>query len=547
MLANLLVFIFNLSITGTVIAIVIFIVKKITGQFFSPRWHYVIWFLLVAKLLVPFTVSSNVSLFNLIKPSDNLNFISYQQSTPGSFNTSFDIGNQYALEDKSKAIKDTKQDNPITHSSFYWSEIAACIWLAGVFIMLLAAIFSYRRTFKRTSEASPEQQEYIYSLFKECTQNNRNIKKINIRLSHYHSSPFIIGSFKPSLIIPYNVISSMDEQNLKIILTHEMMHLKHKDHIIRIVCYFVQAIHWFNPIIWVSLRLMSRDCEIACDSAVIRGSNAEMRKNYAMLLLKTAQMNNARRSIVQLAAFSENNLKKRIINITRFKKHSAISFIAAAIILGLLTTILMTGASDKKINFLTDSFDNVQGIRLSQYIDTITPDSSLLNSGSAQQLKFYYYYLDLFANAYKSNIQPVHYERNINKINDETSCKSYYDMLYDTLKKNSEMAVLKHSDKLENPDLSIEITYKDGHTDFIASDSKNNKIYRILGEGNYLECTNPELAPAIKYETLNTIFQIPATDKYVSNIVIKTSGTSTVATNVMVQSTDRFTRTTYDN
>lgn len=545
MLANLLVFIFNLSITGTVIAIVIFIVKKITGQFFSPRWHYIIWFLLLAKLLVPFTVSSNVSLFNIIKPSDNLKFISYQESASGSFNKSFDIINQYTLEDKSNAIKDTKQDNPIIHNSFDWSEIAACIWLAGVLIMLFAAIFSYRRTFMRTTKASFEQQECIFSLLRECTNNNRIIKKINIRLSHYHTSPFIIGAFKPNLIIPDNIINTMDEQNLKIILIHEMMHLKHHDHIIRIICYFVQALHWFNPVIWVSLRLMSRDCEIACDTAVLRSSNIEMRKDYAMLLLKTAQMSSTRRSIVHLAAFSESNLKKRIINIARFKKHSAISFIAAAIILGLLTTILMTGAADKKLEILTDSFENVKSIWLSQYIDKSTPGSSLVNIGSNKQITLYNAYPNFFAN---SNIagQPIYYQRNLNKINDEIACKSYYDTLYNILNRNSGKTVLKHRDELEDPNLNIEIIYKDGHTDFISSDSNNNKIYRMLGNGNYLECTNTELVSVIKYETLNAIMQSSDTDEYVK-IAFGSSGTSTVATDVIIQSSYQYTHTTYDN
>ncbi len=514
MLANLLDFTLRLSLTGTIIAIVIIIVKKVSGKLFSARWHYVIWFLLLVKLLIPFTVSSNVSLFNLINPSDKMNFLSYQNSAHDTFNRSVDalLTEPHPLEStQTNNVRDIKPYNSNNQNSFGWTETAACIWLAGVLVMLLMAVLSCRKTLVRTKKPLPEQQEYIFSLLRECTNNNKKlIKKINVRLSDYYSSPFIIGVFRPSLIIPCNILNSIDMENLKYILIHELTHLKYKDHIVRIICYLLQAIHWFNPIIWISLRLMSRDCEIACDSAVIRSSNTEMRKNYAMLLLKTAQMSNTRRSIIPRAAFSQSNLKKRIINITRFRKHSTASFVAAVIILGVLTGVLITGAADKKLEILSDSFDNVQSIWLSQYIGTSTPGSSLVGIGSNQPIMIHYSYSNMFADSNTVG-QSVYYQKNLNKTNDETACRSYYDKLYDMFKKNTGRTLLKHSDNFENPNLSIEINYKDGHTDFIASDSKSNKIYRVLGNGNYLECTNPEILPSIVSETLNTIFQSTGT------------------------------------
>ena len=45
------------------------------------------------------------------------------------------------------------------------------------------------------------------------------------------------------------------------ILKHEQVHIKRRDYLIKPVAFIALAIHWFNPIIWLSFVLMVKDME----------------------------------------------------------------------------------------------------------------------------------------------------------------------------------------------------------------------------------------------------------------------------------------------
>ncbi len=508
MFVSLFNFVLDLSVTGAIIALFIIIVKKAAGKFFSARWHYVIWFLLLVKLIVPFTFSSSISVFNLIKPIYSFNQVKNVSHMNQSINSTA-LTEKYSPSEpvNSNLVQNKATDISRPHNSFNWTDAAAWAWLAGVLISLLVAAFSYSRTFMRTEKASLSQCEYIIKLLSECTKNNKSVRKLRIRLSYYHTSPFIIGAFRPSIVIPSNIINSMDEESLKSILMHELMHLKHHDNTVRIVCYLIQAIHWFNPVIWFSLRLMSRDCEIACDSSVISNYSNEMRKEYAILLVKNAQIN-TQKNFVRLTAFSESNLRKRIVNIVSFKKQSPARYLAAFLVFTALTVVLLTGATASTNSILSDSFDNVKSIYFYNYLDISNPNNSTLLNDTLKS-KVYSrveinstLYDGATVNAMKTKF--VYYFKDLNILENKDTCRLFYDLI----SKNSGKTLLVHNNEFENPALSVEITYNDGHTDYFYSNSDGSKVYRVLGNANFLECMNSDFASIIKKQTLKSVTEL---------------------------------------
>lgn len=525
MLVSLFNFVLDLSFTGAIIALFIIIVKKATGKFFSARWHYVIWFLLLVKLIVPFTFSSSISVFNLIKPAYSFNQVKNVSHMNQSINSTA-LTEKYSPSElvDSNLVQNKATDIPRTHKPFNWTDAAAWAWLAGVLISLLVAAYSYRKTFMRTEKASPCQREYIISLLSKCTKNNKSVRKLRIRLSYYHTSPFIIGAFRPSIVIPSDIMNSMKEESLKSILMHELMHLKHHDNTVRMVCYLIQAIHWFNPVIWFSLRLMSRDCEIACDSAVISNYSNEMRKEYAILLVKNAQMN-TQKNFVRLTAFSESNLRKRIVNVVSFKRQSPTHYFAAFLVFIALTAVLLTGAATYANNSLTDSFDNVKNIYFYNYLDMRRPDNSTLLSNTLKSRVYSYLKLsDINSDLHITENSYVYFDKDLNASNNKDACRQIYDLI----SKNAGDTKLIHNYEFENPSLSMEITYKDGHMDYICSNSDGSKLYRSLGNGDFLEY-NSDLASIIKAQCLKTATELPpqTLDFYGSGFVyFKTGSTS---------------------
>lgn len=105
--------------------------------------------------------------------------------------------------------------------------------------------------------------------------------KENIWESEFVISPYIFGVFCPKIYIPYGI----DEEQLVYVLAHERAHLKRKDHILKVVAYFILSIYWFHPLVWVAYVCLGRDIEYACDEKAVLNMDKRERKNYLLALL----------------------------------------------------------------------------------------------------------------------------------------------------------------------------------------------------------------------------------------------------------------------
>ncbi|MDP4095181.1 MAG: M56 family metallopeptidase, partial [Bacillota bacterium] len=476
MLKNLFNVILSLSFAGTVASFIILIFRKIAGRMFSPRWRYLIWFILILKLAVPITIASNVSVFNLVKPTDN--FSSINNST----DLKYIYTNVPTVPSKESIFTMDASQYPVyadteERSKTDWIMIGSLFWLIGFISFIAAAIISYLGLYRNTKSDIPCKRDYLSGLLEVC-RNEANIKrKISIRCVAGNIQPCVIGAIKPCIIIPYISVINLDESSLKIIIMHELMHIKHWDYIVRLLSYLVHAEHWFNPIVWISFRKMAKDCEIACDTDVVRNYPGDMRKEYASALLGMAQMMNNRYSFIRTPSFGESDLKKRIVNVVNYKKHSAFAIIASAILALSLIFVVSTGAVLKKDSMVSGNFRDVDTIKLSidlryLFINPFTQMGYDKFKVSSSDRVFY-------------SIDYPYLQRTLKADgNDAIDCR----LIYDCLVNNSEN-IVKENKVIESqpdlkkplelqPNLKIEIKYKDHHIDYIYSSNTSLNIQR---------------------------------------------------------------------
>ena len=110
----------------------------------------------------------------------------------------------------------------------------------------------------------------------------------------------------------------MTESEKIYIIEHEKVHIKRKDYVTKIIAFLILIIHWFNPIMWISFILMTRDMEMSCDERVMKNLGEDIKTNYSYSLLNLA-VNKGNTFNIPLS-FSENNIKSRIENVLNYKK-----------------------------------------------------------------------------------------------------------------------------------------------------------------------------------------------------------------------------------
>lgn len=124
-------------------------------------------------------------------------------------------------------------------------------------------------------------------------------------------SPVLVGLFRPTILLPADIISWSDEQERVSILRHELAHVRRLDHYHNFFQGVLCAVFFFHPLIRFACRQLSLEREIACDDSVIAlGSTPTI---YAESILKVAERNIAAEASHQPASYaSRQTLQRRI-------------------------------------------------------------------------------------------------------------------------------------------------------------------------------------------------------------------------------------------
>lgn len=146
------------------------------------------------------------------------------------------------------------------------------------------------------------------------------------------STPAVTGLLRPRLLLPHE---RYDVQELRYILRHELCHLKRRDMLLKLVLLAANAMHWFNPVVYLMLRQADEDIELACDSAATDGLELPERAAYSRTLLAAVQ--SSVRALPATTCFggTVERLKRRITNVLGAQKKRGLGVVALVLALTL--------------------------------------------------------------------------------------------------------------------------------------------------------------------------------------------------------------------
>ena len=299
--------ILNMSITASVVALAVML-ARVPLRKVPKVFSYVLWGVVLFRLVFPFSIES---VFSLMPTSR----VAIPQSIVYSSYPTIHTGVQFidtpinaVINNALPPVVQEYSINPI-HVFF---EIGGYVWFAGLVALLLYALMGYVGLKRRV---------YFATLVRD-----------NIYESDKINTPFVLGFIRPKIYFPVSIDPSQHDYILK----HEQTHIKRRDYIIKPFAYAVFALHWFNPLMWISYFLMSKDMEMSCDEAVLRNTSEDIRNDYSTSLLNLSVKRVSLLNPIAFA-FGESNVKERVVNVLNFKKTakwvSVISFIAIAVFL----------------------------------------------------------------------------------------------------------------------------------------------------------------------------------------------------------------------
>ncbi len=278
---------FNMSVSAGWLVLAVVLLRWLLKK--APKWlTCLLWVLVGVRLVCPFSLES---VFSLLPTRELVPQELLYAETPV-LQTGSDLVNAVIDPVLSQSLTPTPgaSVNPLQILIF----IAALVWVAGVFIMLLYATLSTWRLHRRVRESIPLTG--------------------NIRLCDGLTSPFILGVFRPRIYLP----AALSEAEQGYVIAHEQAHLHRRDHWWKPLGWLLLTVYWFHPLMWVAYILLCRDIEMACDERVVATLDTAQRKAYSYSLLACR----APRRLVTACplAFGETGVRQRVKAVLHYKK-----------------------------------------------------------------------------------------------------------------------------------------------------------------------------------------------------------------------------------
>jgi beta-lactamase regulating signal transducer with metallopeptidase domain len=110
-------------------------------------------------------------------------------------------------------------------------------------------------------------------------------RDVRVFLAAHVSVPMTWGAWRPVVALPA-AAEHWDDGRRRMVLMHELAHVRSADWLSNLVARIVCALFWFHPGVWLLARALRQDCELACDDRVI--ASGVRRSDYAELLVHAA-------------------------------------------------------------------------------------------------------------------------------------------------------------------------------------------------------------------------------------------------------------------
>ena len=201
----------------------------------------------------------------------------------------------------SESLSTVRQPTASVRQPLSWSAILLGAWLCGALLILgrlCAGIVAVRWMSRRTARVTDAPWlEQAKSLATELGVSPR----LTFLRSTGAAMPMAWGLFRPSVLMPAEA-DHWPAERLRIVLLHELAHVKRRDCLTHMLAQLSCALHWFNPLAWVAARHVRTERERACDDLVLaagtRGSD------YADQLIEIARVMRSGRFPLVLAGAS---------------------------------------------------------------------------------------------------------------------------------------------------------------------------------------------------------------------------------------------------
>lgn len=298
------------SLEASVLILAVLGLRLMLGTRLNPAWRIGLWMLVGAKLMLPAFIPAGFGLgvwFQRDEAAHVSNTPAAQVVVPTDLVRAADSGSSPILSESTDRVS-------ASAGSFSRYTLALCVWLVGAVFVLAAALYRQWH-FNGALRLRPAATDPLLRALVASLGQKAGIRKpVRVLLMPAGTTPAVVGMIRPSVLLPEDWETRFDERSLRHVLLHELLHVKQHDLLWNWAATAVQALHWFNPLVWFVVSRFQADRELRCDAGALALLSPTERLDYGHTLLRIQESFFAAPTLAGLAPCVRNHptLRQRI-------------------------------------------------------------------------------------------------------------------------------------------------------------------------------------------------------------------------------------------
>jgi TonB family protein len=280
-------------------------------------------------------------------------------------------------------IATSQADSPPERRRLGLIDWAVGIWIAGATVMIIVLAAGLARLWWLARRARILTRGPWHEALTSLTS-ERGIRPVTVLQSDHPTLLVTWGTFQPKVLLPAPA-HDWSPARIRVVLRHELAHIRRGDWLAQLVAEAVKALHWYNPLVWIACRRLRTESELACDAELMHEGLSG--PEYASELLELARALNAPRTswTAALAMARPSSLEGRVTAmLTEHLDRQPIQkrTRALAIVAAIVVATALAG-----FNVLAQSFSTVSGSVTNQ-IGGVIPGATVVLTSLDKERKY---------------------------------------------------------------------------------------------------------------------------------------------------------------
>ena len=168
--------------------------------------------------------------------------------------------------------------------------LIAIAWTLGVALMGLRLIGQWRTTIRLRTGANETIDPRWHAMFDRLKARLGLSEGIRLLVSGIAETPMVLGWIRPVVMIPTAAFSTLTDDELKLVLLHELNHIRRMDHLINLLQGTAECLLFFHPVTWWLSNQIRNERELCCDDLTIQTMNQPRIFARALFKLETLRL-----------------------------------------------------------------------------------------------------------------------------------------------------------------------------------------------------------------------------------------------------------------